>query len=111
MCRACADQNVLRRCGLAGGQESPKEGGCALRGLEEGNFCRALGRTLQTTGLAAAAAKSRQSCLTLCDPIDGRQPTGLPRPWLGRLLSLLTTACVTLDKSLYLLTLVSSPVK
>ena len=28
---------------------------------------------------AAAAAKSLQSCLTLCDPI--RQPTRLPRPW------------------------------
>ena len=26
---------------------------------------------------ATAAAKSLQSCLTLCDPIDGR----LPRPW------------------------------
>ena len=24
--------------------------------------------------LAAAAAKSRQSCLTLCDPIDGGPP-------------------------------------
>ena len=29
----------------------------------------------------AAAAKLLQSCLTLCDPIDGRQPTRLPRPW------------------------------
>ena len=28
---------------------------------------------------AAAAAKSLQSCLTLCDPID--QPTRLHRPW------------------------------
>ena len=28
---------------------------------------------------AAAAAKSLQSCLTLCDP--RRQPTRLPRPW------------------------------
>ena len=26
-------------------------------------------------------AKSLQSCLTLCEPIDGRQPTSLPRPW------------------------------
>ena len=26
------------------------------------------------------SAKSLQSCLTLCDPIDG-QPTRLPRPW------------------------------
>ena len=30
---------------------------------------------------AAASAKSLQSCLTLCDPIDGRQSTRLPRPW------------------------------
>ena len=29
---------------------------------------------------AAAAAKSLQSCLTLCDP-HRRQPTRLPRPW------------------------------
>jgi len=29
---------------------------------------------------AAAAAKSFQSCLTLCDPIDG-SPPGSPRPW------------------------------
>ena len=30
--------------------------------------------------LAAAAAKSLQSCLTLCDPIDG-SPPGAPGPW------------------------------
>ena len=29
---------------------------------------------------AAATAKSLQSCLTLCDPIDGNPP-GSPRPW------------------------------
>ena len=29
---------------------------------------------------AAAAAKSLQSCLTLCDPIDG-SPLGSPHPW------------------------------
>ena len=28
----------------------------------------------------AAAAKSLQSCPTLCDPMDGSPPT-LPRPW------------------------------
>ena len=27
-----------------------------------------------------ATAKSLQSCLTLCDPIDG-SPPGSPRPW------------------------------
>ena len=31
-------------------------------------------------GTAAAAAKSLQSCLTLCDPIDG-SPPGSPVPW------------------------------
>ena len=30
---------------------------------------------------ACMHAKSLQSCLTLCDPTDGRQPTRLPRPW------------------------------
>ena len=29
----------------------------------------------------AAAAKSLQSCPTLCDPIHRRQPTRLPHPW------------------------------
>ena len=29
----------------------------------------------------AATAKSLQLCPTLCDPIDGRQPTRLPCPW------------------------------
>ena len=33
------------------------------------------------TATSAAAAKSLQSCLTLCDSIDGRQPTRLPHPW------------------------------
>ena len=32
-----------------------------------------------TVGIAAAAAKSLQSCLTLCDPIDG-SPPGSPVP-------------------------------
>ena len=31
--------------------------------------------------LAAATAKSLQSCLTLCDPIDG-SPPGSPLPWI-----------------------------
>ena len=30
---------------------------------------------------AAAAAKSLQSCPTLCNPIDVWQPTRFPRPW------------------------------
>ena len=32
-----------------------------------------------TTNLSSATAKSLQSCLTLCDPIDG-SPTGSPVP-------------------------------
>ena len=35
---------------------------------------------LMLTRPAAAAAKSLQSCPTLCNPIDG-QPTRLPCPW------------------------------
>ena len=35
----------------------------------------------QRKAAAAAAAKSLQSCLTLCDPIVGGQPTRLPCPW------------------------------
>ena len=31
--------------------------------------------------VADTAAKSLQSYPTLCNPIDGRQPTRLPRPW------------------------------
>ena len=36
-------------------------------------------RCLLITLTAAAAAKSLQSCLTLCDPIDG-SPPGFPVP-------------------------------
>ena len=35
---------------------------------------------MSKTAHAAATAKSLQSCLTLCDPID-KQPTRLPCPW------------------------------
>ena len=31
--------------------------------------------------LSAALLLSHQSCPTLCDPRDGRQPTRLPHPW------------------------------
>jgi len=41
--------------------------------------CLVLGRKAMTNLAAAAAAKSRQSCLTLCDPIDG-SPPGSPVP-------------------------------
>ena len=35
--------------------------------------------TTKLSSAAAAAAKSRQSCPTLCDPIDG-SPSGSPVP-------------------------------
>jgi len=35
----------------------------------------------QSEATAAAAAKSLQSCPTLCDPIDG-SPPGSPVPWI-----------------------------
>ena len=38
------------------------------------------GATAGKMKAAAAAAKSLQSCPTLCDPIDG-SPLRLPRPW------------------------------
>ena len=41
------------------------------------SFC--VWRILWTQGSAAAAAKSLQSCLILCDPIDG-SPPGSPVP-------------------------------
>ena len=37
-------------------------------------------KTYMISAAAAAAAKSLQSCPTLCDP-HRRQPTRLPRPW------------------------------
>ena len=39
------------------------------------NICRIIDKAV-----AAAAAKSLQSCLTLCDSIDG-SPSGSPYPW------------------------------
>ena len=45
---------------------------------------------------AAAAAKSHQSCLTLCDPIDG-SPPGYPIPGIlqVRILEWVAISCVT----------------
>ena len=42
-------------------------------------FSMPLGSRSSFQGVAAAAAKSLQSCPTLCDPIDG-SPTGSPVP-------------------------------
>ena len=44
-------------------------------------YCQAGSLPLAPPGVrAAAAAKLLQSCLTLCDPIDG-SPPGSPHPW------------------------------
>ena len=45
----------------------------------EGTGVKHLIHCLDSTAAAAAAAKSLQSCLTLCDPIDGCPP-GSPVP-------------------------------
>ena len=36
---------------------------------------------IESLWVCGAAAKSLQSCLTLCDPRDPVQPTRLPHPW------------------------------
>ena len=43
------------------------------------NICMQLFSPNSVFGVAAAAAKSIQSCPTLCDPIDG-SPSGSPIP-------------------------------
>lgn len=63
MCRACADQTVLPRCGLAGGEERSEEGGCALSGLGEGSFCRALGTLVQPLGSQSSGPREGQEGL------------------------------------------------
>ena len=50
------------------------------RRLEELDWGRTLNSILDFIKWTAAAAKSLQSCPTLCDPIDG-SPPGSPRPW------------------------------
>ena len=58
------------------------ENSAVAKGLEKGSFhsnpkkeCS----NYSTSAAAAAAAKSLQSCLTLCNPIDG-SPLGSPIP-------------------------------
>ena len=50
------------------------------KALDSTNNPREPGNRFSTAAAAAAAAKSLQSCPTLCDPIDGK-PTRLPHPW------------------------------
>ena len=57
-----------------GGSKITADGDCS----HEIKRCLLLGRKVMTN-LAAAAAKSLQSCPTLCDPIDG-SPPGSPVP-------------------------------
>ena len=54
------------------------KGSCALR---DGccHHCLSQDKQKWTTNLATATTKSLQSCLTLCDPIDG-SPPGYPIP-------------------------------
>ena len=53
--------------------------GCESPLREEGLEITSCGITFIITAAAAAAAKLLQSCLTLCDPIDG-SPPGSPAP-------------------------------
>ena len=48
--------------------------GCESPLREEGLEITSCGITFIITAAAAAAAKLLQSCLTLCDPIDGSPP-------------------------------------
>ena len=58
--------------GKIGGWHEGKIGGCKSTIVETWNL-------VQCTHVAAATAKSLQSCPTLCDPIDG-SPRGSPVP-------------------------------
>ena len=64
-------------------EEKSKEWGCFdsvnINNIGENGGCWAWKRETKNDYLAAAAAKSLQSCLTLCDPIDG-SPPGSPVP-------------------------------
>ena len=73
------------------GQEDPLEKeiashssilACRIPRIEEAGGLQSMGsqRVRHNWATAAAAAKSHQSCPTLCDPIDG-SPPGSPRPW------------------------------
>ena len=67
--------------GAAGGRRGQKRRK-PLAGLERKMLCNHTGPGAAPDSFsqaAAAAAKSLQSCLTLCDPIDG-SPPGSPIP-------------------------------
>ena len=64
-------------------EEKSKEWGCFdsvnINNIGENGGCWAWKRETKNDYLAAAAAKSLQSCLTLCNPIDS-SPPGSPVP-------------------------------
>ena len=60
---------------ILGGSKITADGDCS----HEIKRCLLLGRKVMTNLAAAAAAKSLQSCPTLCDLIDG-SPPGSPVP-------------------------------
>ena len=70
-----------RACGPSCTLTSHGSGKPVQEGLEGLLFKKreTLNRAQHTAALVAAAAKSSQSCLTLCDPIDG-SPPGSPIP-------------------------------
>ena len=74
----CVDHNklwkILKEMGI------PDHLTCLLRNLYVGQEATVrIGH-----GTTAAAAKSRQSCPTLCDPIDGSPPSSRPRDSPGK---------------------------
>ena len=66
-------------------RENPKESKQKLGGkkktLARLKDTKSIYKINYMSAAAAAAAKSLQSCLTLCDPIDRWQPTRLRHPW------------------------------
>ena len=93
MCCVCAKSLQLcltlcdpMDCSLPGSRlfcpsDSPgRNTGMGYYALRQGIFpTQGLNPGLMSPAFAAAAAKSFQSCPTMCDPIG--QPTRLPRPW------------------------------
>ena len=60
-------------------KKSPSDENMPLFGHRHSVFALLFGFLNSYSPAAAAAAKSLQSCLTLCDPMDGSQP-GSPVP-------------------------------
>ena len=84
-----------RQAGAQGTSAAPRAGGARRARLPA---VRA-GLQSQDPAAAAAAAKSRQSCPTLCDPIDG-SPPGFPVPGIlqARTLEWVAISCSSAGK-------------